>query len=373
MLTIKYKYVLNLIATCVCSIFLFSSAFADGNSSITVTDMLNRTVTLASPAQRIVVAESRHILTLALIDKDPVKRIVGWGNDLRRFSPETYEVLVKAFPDAKKIPEVGGLAGSTFSMEAVIALKPDLVIFSLYGPVPDDVGKLDAAKIPYIFVDFFQKPLEKTVPSMQMLGKLIGHEQEAQDFIDYYQKHMNNVTDRVKGLPTYSVFFHVNPDGKDCCVTSGPGNMSDFIAAAGGMNIGLGKIPGSIGKLNLEYVISRNPDFYLIGGGSTAALDGLKVGTNITHEMAKQSLEKLLQAPGIKNLDAVKKHQAAGLWLFFFDTPLFFIGVEEMAKIFHPDSFKDLNPDQTLAEINEHYLAFPLSGTFWISDKVDGK
>lgn len=370
---IKRNYFFGLIVTCIVSIMLFSSAFAEEKSPITVTDMLGRQVTLASPAERIVVAESRHILTLALIDKDPVKRIVGWGNDLRRFSPETYETLVKAFPDAKKIPEVGGLAGSTFSMETVISLKPDLVIFSLYGPVPDDVGKLDSAKIPYIFVDFFQKPLEKTVPSMEMLGKLIGHEQEAQKFIDYYQKHMNGVTERVKGQPQHSVFFHVNPDGKDCCVTSGPGNMSDFIAAAGGVNIGLGKIPGSTGKLNLEYVIARNPDFYLIGGGSTAAVDGLKVGTNVSPEVARKSLEKLLQAPGIKNLDAVKNHKAGGLWLFFFDTPLFFVGVEEMAKIFHPEVFTDLDPDQTLAEINEHYLAFPLSGTFWISDKADGK
>lgn len=371
MLNFAYRNLLELAITSVFSLLLLFSALAEERSSITITDMLDRKVTLSSPAQRIVLAESRHILTLALIDKDPIKKIVGWGNDLQRFSPETYATLVKAFPDAKKIPEVGGLAGSTFSMETVISLKPDLVIFSLYGPVPEDVGKLDAAKIPYVFVDFFRKPLEKTVPSMEMLGKLMGREQEAQNFIDYYQKHMARVGEKVKGLSPRSVFFHVNPDGKDCCFTSGLGNMSDFIAAAGGASIGVGKIPGSVGKLNLEYVISRNPDFYLVGGGSTAAINGLRVGTNVNYETAEQSLEKLLQVPGIKDLTAVKNHHAAGIWLFFFDTPLFFVGVEEMAKLFHPEIAIDIDPEQTWAELNKHFLAFPLSGTFWISSEAD--
>lgn len=88
--------------------------------------------------------------------------------------------------------------------------------------------------------------------------------------------------------------------------------MSVFIAAAGGVIIGLGKILGSMGKLNLKYVIASNPEFYFIGGGSSAAIDGLKVRINITPEVARQTLNKLLHALRIKNLEAVKKHHAAG-------------------------------------------------------------
>lgn len=99
---IKYKYLLELIAACIFRFCCFFSAFAEEKASITMTDKFGRKFTLAAPTQRIVVAESRHVLTLVLIDKYPVKRIVGWGNDLRRFSPETYEALVKAFRDAKK-------------------------------------------------------------------------------------------------------------------------------------------------------------------------------------------------------------------------------------------------------------------------------
>ncbi|MEJ2623559.1 MAG: ABC transporter substrate-binding protein [Pseudolabrys sp.] len=341
---------------------------------ITVTDMLGRTVTLRAPAKRIVLAESRHILTVGLIDKDPVSLVAAWGNDLKRYSPETFAALRKRFPKADAIPEVGGLSGGAFSMEAVIAAKPDLVIFTLYGPAPEGIKKLDAARIPYVFVDFFQKPLTKTVPSMRMLGKLLGREREAEAFVAYYESHMAGVASRLAKAETKpAVFFHLNPDGKDCCFTSGPGNMSDFIAAAGGHNIGADKVPGAIGKLNLEYVLSRDPDFYLVGGGSTVALNGLKIGPSIPESDARDTLTKIMESPGVASLRAVRERRAGGIWLFFFDNPLFFVGVEEMAKMLHPAEFSDIDPDRTMAELNQRFLAFPLEGTFWVDAGSKGK
>lgn len=350
-----------------------SSARADEASSITVTDMLDRTVTVPVPVKRIVLAESRHILTLALIDKEPISRIVAWGTDLKRYSPETFDALVQNFPKAASIPEVGGLTGGSFSMEAVIAAKPDLVIFTLYGPVPEGINKLDDAEIPYVFVDFFRKPLEKTVPSMLMLGKLLGREKEAEAFVSYYEQHMADVAARLENTDLPNVFFHLNPDGRDCCFSSGPGNMTDFISAAGGNSIGADKIPGAIGKLNLEYVLSRDPDFYLVGGGSTVALNGLKIGPEISRDQAETTMAQVMDAPGIANLRAVREHRAGGIWLFFFDNPLFFVGVEAMAKMFHPAEFADVDPDRTMAELNERFLAFPLEGSFWVGGGLNEK
>jgi len=63
-----------LLLTLLCLMFGTSSASA----SITVTDMLQRKVTLPGPAKRIVLGESRHIITLALLEKDPFRSLVGW-------------------------------------------------------------------------------------------------------------------------------------------------------------------------------------------------------------------------------------------------------------------------------------------------------
>ncbi|MGR7997865.1 hypothetical protein [Xanthobacter sp. ZOL 2024] len=58
--------------------------------------------------------------------------------------------------------------------------------------------------------------------------------------------------------------------------------------------------------------------------------------------------------------------KAGGVWLFFFDNPLFFLGIEEIAKMLHPEQMADIDPAQTLAELNTRFLAFPLDGTFAI-------
>ncbi|MEJ4044696.1 ABC transporter substrate-binding protein [Erwinia sp. SLM-02] len=360
--TFNVLLMILLLAACA----LFATARAAESSSVTVTDMLNRTVTLPAPAKRIVLAESRHIMTLALLDKDPLSRVVAWGTDLQRYSPSTWQALKQRFPQAASIPEIGDLNSGTFSMEAAIAAKPDLVVFTLYGPIPDGLSKLDAAHVPYVFVDFFRHPLTKTVPSMRMLGKLTGHEQQAEAFIAFYQQHMDDVAKRVAKEPTRpGVFFHLNPGGEECCFTSGKGNMSDFIAVAGGENLGVKTLNQAIGRLNLEYVLAQKPDFYLAGGGSSVSRKGLNVGPGVSAAESARSLKAIVSSPSLASLSAIRNHQGAGIWLFFFDNPLFFIGVEEMAKMLHPAAFADVDPAKTFDELNQRFLAFPLQGSFW--------
>ncbi len=335
-------------------------------ANITVTDMLHRSVTLPAPAQRVVLAESRHVLTLGLLEKDPVQHLVGWGDDLQRYSPATWQALQHRFPAAKNIPVLGTMNTGTFSMEQAIAVKPDLVIFTLYGPVPPGLDKLDAAHIPYVFVDFFRHPFTNTIPSIQLLGKVLGQSAQAERFITFWQQHMDGVAQRLTSVTDHpQVFFHLNPGKGECCFTSGPGNMSDFIAAAGGHNIGADQLSTAIGQLNSEYVLSRNPDFYLIGGGSAVSRDGLQIGPAASPQQIASSMQRLLKAPDIAALSAVRHGHTGGIWLFFFDSPLYFVGVEAMAKMFHPQTFADVDPDATLHTLTHDYLSVPLTGTFW--------
>lgn len=341
-----------------------TGALADGGP-VTVTDMLDRTVTLPAPAKRVVLAEGRHILTLALIDRDPLALVAAWGDDLKRYAPETYAALRDRFPAAEAVPEVGNPSGGSFSIEAVIAARPDLVIFTLYGPPPPGIERLDVAGIPYVFVDFFREPLTRTVPSLRLLGRLLDREAGAERFIAFYEEHMAGVARRLAGTQARpTVFFHLNPDGRDCCLSTGRGNMTDFIAAAGGRSIGAERIPGAIGRLNLEYVLSRDPDFYLAGGGSSVTLTGLRVGPKVPASVARETLASVMTAPGVAGLRAVREGRTGGVWLFFFDNPLFVVGVEAIATMLHPAEFADLDPDRTMAELNERFLPFRLDGTF---------
>ncbi|MCL2892018.1 ABC transporter substrate-binding protein [Brenneria tiliae] len=347
-------------------LMLLSGVVQAAQTSITVIDMLQRKVSLPGPAKRIVLAESRHVLTLGLLGKDPASKVVGWGDDLQRYSPTTWQALVQQYPTAKNIPILGTTNAGTFSIEAAIAAKPDLVIFTLYGSIPQGLDKLDAAHIPYVFVDFFRQPLTNTVPSLRLLGKVLGQEQQTEHFIVFWQEHMDVIKQRLATIPDRTlVFFHLNPGSGDCCFTSGPGNMSDFIAAAGGHNLGADKLTAPIGQLNIEYILSRNPEFYLVGGGSTVSRNGLQVGPDTTPQQVTHSMRRLMQAPEIGALPAVITGRTGGIWLFFFDNPLYFIGVEAMAKMFHPVQFADIDPNATLQTLTQSYLSIPLPGTFW--------
>lgn len=348
-----------------CALGLMLSASSSW-ATITVTDMLQRKVTLPSPAKRIVLGESRHIITLALLEKDPFKNLVGWGDDLQRYSPATWTAIKKQYPVADTLPVLGTMNSGTFSMEATIATKPDLVIFTLYGPAPPGLDALDAAHIPYVFVDFFRKPLVNTVPSLRVLGQLLGQEEQAEQVIAFWQQHMDEVTRRLANISTRpSVFFHLNPGKGNCCYTSGPSNMSDFIAVAGGHSIGADVLSAPVGQLSLEYVLSRNPDFYLMGGGSAVSRNGLQIGTGSDAAHVAQSSKRLLTTTEIASLPAVKAGHTGGVWLFFFDSPLYFIGIEAMAKMFHPSLFTDIDPEATLNTVTSTWLSVPLKGTFW--------
>src|SRR6202008_1805874 len=105
------------------------------------------------------------------------------------------------FPEAKTIPLVGALIATDFSVEKAIALNADVVIASL-GSYPRAmetgiVEKLEKAGIPTVFVDFRERTLQNTVPSMLLLGRIFGKEAAAQAYVDVYTREMQKVYTRL--------------------------------------------------------------------------------------------------------------------------------------------------------------------------------
>ena len=68
-------------------------------STITVTDVLGRSVSVKARADRIILGEARLLYLVALLDRDdPFKRIVGWPDDLRTADLESYTRYRGKFP-----------------------------------------------------------------------------------------------------------------------------------------------------------------------------------------------------------------------------------------------------------------------------------
>lgn len=86
-----------------------------------------------------------------------------------------------------------------------MTLRPDIAVFSISGHGPGlnnpIVQQLQAAKVPVVFVDFRNAPLEHTVPSLRIMGKALQREAEAERFIRFYQGKMDAIRKVVAAIP----------------------------------------------------------------------------------------------------------------------------------------------------------------------------
>ena len=184
-----------------------AAAAPAAQTTITVTDVVGRTVSVNAPVQRVILAEGRQTYITASLDPDdPFKRVVGWADDLRTADYDSYVKYQEKFPQLADITIFGSPQAGAFSVEKAVELQPDVVTFSLdsYGAARDSglIDTLAKVGIPSVIIDFRQQPLETTVPSILLLGRLYGREQQAQAVADFYTQQINIVFSRVETIKT---------------------------------------------------------------------------------------------------------------------------------------------------------------------------
>lgn len=341
---------------------------------VTFTDVVGRTVHLEAPAQRVILGDGRTLLALAVLHPDPVSILAGWPDQLRRADPDTYALFQDAFPGLEDVPHVSAGSAASFSVERALALRPDAVIFSGgHSPSADAhevIAQLEAAGVAVAFIDFGASPMDNTIPSLAVLGAVLGRQAEAEAFSALVRDRMDRIATRLAAHPDLSrpaVFMHMHAVGWDCCYSPGSGNLGQLIEAAGGENIGAAVLPSPTGQLSWEYVLSRNPDVYIATGGPHQRDNGgLVLGTGIALDEAAERLTAIASHRDIAPLAATRAGRIHGLWHHFYVSPLNVVVLELLAQWSHPELFADLDPAATLAEINETYLAVPLVGTYWV-------
>jgi len=346
----------------------------------TVTDIVGRTVTVKTPVERAILAEGRQTYIVASLDSDnPFKRVVGWGDDLRTADYDSYLKYQEQFPSLTEIPVFGSPQSGTFSVEKAVDLQPDVVIFSLdsYAPARDSglIDTLAKVNIPSVIIDFRQQPLETTVPSILLIGRLFGREAAAQAVADYYTQQVNIVFARVEKIkaPQPTVFILRAAGLLECCGTFGRANLGILEERAGATNIAAGLFPGWSGTLNPEKVLTSDPDIIVATGSnwtySPGSVPGKYVpfGYSTTPEVARAALRGLTDQPGWSGLKAVQSGKFYGVWHQFYNAPMHCAVLQQFAKWNYPEEFADIDPEATLRTYHEKFLPITYSGTFWVS------
>lgn len=346
-------------------------------SAFEIVDMAGRTITMERPASKVLLGEGRFLVAISLLEpKDPASRVAGLLNEFARFDPSGFGQYVKAFPEIQSLPTFGQTSEASVSLEKAIMLQPDAAVFGLSGHGPKAksakiIRTLENAGIPVVFIDFRNDPLGNTAKSMRILGRLLGKEAEAQRFAAFYEQEKARVTERLSGAaikkPRVLMELHVGLRDQ-CCFSMAKGSLADLMATAGGVSIATEKLPGPVGMLSLEYVLSQEPDIFIgtaIGSRENSLGNGqIALGTGIDAVFARKTLANSLDRPGIEGLKAVKSDRAYALWHHFYNSPLNVYALQTMAKWFHPELFADMDPEATLGTMLDWIKPVDLGGTY---------
>ena len=360
---------------------LVSAAWPAFAEKVTVKDVTGRDVEVNVPVSHVILGEGRQIYFLAALDKEnPFQHVVGWRDDLAKADPETYAAYLAKYPEIAKLPTFGGMKDGTFDIEQAVALKPDVILMNIDAKTATEeagyIEKLAKVGIPLVYVDFREKPMENTEPSMRLMGQLTGKEKIAEDFIKFRADSIAKVTDTLeKANPKKPVVFMERAGGysDDCCMSFGNENFGKMVELAGGINMAKDIIPGTFGTVNPEQIIASNPEQIIITGGNWNGYvpggNWVGVGYGADLKEAHRKLENLTKRPAFTGVQAVKDGNVHAIWHQFYNNPYQFVAIQEIAKWLHPDLFQDLDPEATFKELHTRFLPLDYKPGYFVSLK----
>ena len=368
-----YLAAITLIAVCCFSTALHASESSD---KIVLQDILGREVVLEGPAQKIVLTFNFEEY-FAVAGEEGISNIAGWARSYwegRRQS--TWDVFTEKYPELKNIPDVGYVPKNTLNAEMIISLTPDLVLMPRndYENVKTDLERLEAAKIPVIFIDFHLQTMENHCNSILLIGKAIGKESRAEEIVAFYKEQSDKVTELLAKLedsaprPKVYMEFSEAAGPEAFGATYGKQMWGALIYQCGGDNIARELVKGANGTIAPEQILAADPDIVIFAGNQFAN-SNVNIGLGYTSDegTALKNLISYAHRPGWEDLNAVKNKKMYALYhdlsRHIFDVA----GLQFFAKAIHPEVFQDLDPNETLKEFHERFYPVEYTGVWMIS------
>ncbi len=224
------------------------------------------------------------------------------------------------FPaDAQFLPKVGSYVH--LDLERIVALKPDLCIAVRDGNPQNAVTELEALGIPVYAVD--PRNLDTAVDTVLEVGQLLNAATKAQHLANEMRARIERVKVGVAGTELRPrVFFQI---GTAPIVSAGTNTViHELIVTAGGQNLADG--PSSYPRFSREQVLALQPEVIII--------------TSMTKESDLEQVSA--EWRHYEGLPAVRNNRIFIVDADLFDrpTPRIINGLETLAGIIHPESFR---------------------------------
>ncbi len=273
--------------------------------------------------------------------------LVAVGNNYRMGTPISY-------PFISKLPAVGDTADNC-DYETVLSLEPDAVQTNLEanwavaesGRVQYGKLKENLPGIPLISLNV--RELDNLSRNIRTCGYIIDKEDKAEEFASWIDEQRDLLESRIGALPETDknrVYFEYRR-----YQTKGSGDRySKSYIMAGGKNIADDMVGPdssqyySVFDVDPEYVIKHDPEFVFIHASTQLNATDHGFETNDPSTVAALR-EDLLKRPELANVAAVKNGN-----VYVIDESILggagqtLIGSIYMAKLMHPDLFKDIDP-----------------------------
>lgn len=277
------------------------------SAPITLTDGLGRSVVLKEAAKRVVsLAPSNTEILFAV---GAAEQIIG--RDEFSDYPE----------EAKALPSVGGSMGE-YSVESIVALKPDLVLAAEINS-PELVKQLEDLGLTVYYLKN-PKTFEELYVNLEIAAQLTG--EDPTKLTDSLKARVAAVDEKIMPLSFRPmVFYEIDATDPAKPYTYGPGTFGDMlISRAGGFNVG-NDLTDPYPQISLEQIVVSNPSIILLGDS-----------------MWGVTAESVLARPGWETIEAVKSKQIFPIDdnLISRPGPRLIDGLEQLANLLHPGVLK---------------------------------
>lgn len=220
-------------------------------------------------------------------------------------------------PEVKQLARVGG--GMTPNLEAIVSLKPDLILVDASNHVSQgavkrlkDIGQpvqeLGGTGISN-FGDLFDLIIH--------LGQLTGSRHRARQVVEEMRLAVEQVHRKVRGIKPVTVYYEL---WSDPLTTTGDDMLQgNILHLAGGRNIAA-SLPGRAPKIGTEFLLQHDPEVILLPDR----------GPRISAITAR---------PGWEHLRAVKEGRVYIVTSAFFSRtgPRSIEALQEIARLLHPE------------------------------------
>jgi len=214
----------------------------------------------AAPPVRGVPTEARRVVLFEAYEA--AAALGGWDRvvGISRYAYDN-DLLRRAVPRLREIPSPG--SGFDVNVEALLALKPDLVVS--WSRKPESSEYLVRQGIPVMMI--YPETLGELYRDLIRLGQVLGQEARAREVTAYMAQSLRALEERLASVPDEDRPRVTWLWGKPTTLNGNRGVVSELLHLAGGHNLGA-HLEALNQELSMEAVLSLSPEVVIIWGSA---------------------------------------------------------------------------------------------------------